>query len=349
MTHPRTDRLGAIAVAVALAASLSACRVTGWGDAPSRSAASTATAWIGGNQQPDGGYEVAGFAGFETPDAIMATAENAQQQNTWDAGQALAAVRAEVSTAGRTPLDWADDYADGTITAGQAAKLVVLVALPLGLSPMAFDPQGDGPRDLIATIDAGLQPSGSYGSFSATLYSAMAKKAAGGTVHATTVALIRAAQEGGGGWDYLGDATGAEADTDTTSAAILALVAAGIGESDPDVRAGLALLATTQQASGAWSSFGSDDPNSTAMAVLAVTGAGFDPTVSCWRDRVAPSLSGSPYNSPTAWLRNQQAPDGHIASPSDAWGLNTFATSQSVQALRRAWMPVNAWVPVTCP
>ena len=349
MHHPRRNRLGAAAAALALVTTLSACRVTGWGDGTSRPVAANATAWITGQQQPDGGFEVAGFAGFETPDAVMAIAEDSQQQLGWDPAQALAAVEATVSSSGNTPLDWADDYADGTLGAGQAAKLVVLVALPLGLTPTAFDPQGDGATDLLAAIDAGQQPGGSYGSFGTTLYAAMATKAAGGTVPAATVALVRGAQEAGGGWDFPGDAGGADADIDTTGAAVLALLAAGAPDTDPDLRAGLAYLATSQQASGAWSSFGSDDPNSTAMAVLAVTGAGYDPTVACWRDRVAPSLSGSPYASPTAWLRDEQASDGHIASPSDGWGVNTFATSQSVQALRRAWMPVNASPRVTCP
>lgn len=349
MHHPRRTRLAAATAALVLVTTLSACRVTGWGDAASHPAAATATAWVAAQQQPDGGFEVAGFPGFETPDAVVAIAENAQQQLTWDPSQALAAVEAVVSGAGNTPLDWADDFAEGSLSAGQAAKLVVTVALPLGLSPTAFDPQGDGPTDLVATIDAGLQPSGSYGAFGTTLYAAMAKKATGGTVPASTTALIRDAQETGGGWDFQGDAAGADADIDTTAAAVLALIAAGASETDPDLRAGLAFLATAQQPSGAWSSYGSEDPNSTAMAVLAVTGAGYDPNQPCWRDRVAPALAGSPYASPTAWLRSQQAPDGHIASPSDAWGVNTFATAQTIQALRRAWMPVNAVPRVTCP
>lgn len=349
MHHHRRTRIAAVGTAVVLAASLSACRVTGWGDAAARPVAASATAWIKTQQQADGGFEVAGFPGFETPDAVMAIAEDAQQQLEWNPTQARTAVEATKSTTGKSPLDWADDYADGAIGAGPAAKLVVLVALPLGLSPTAFDPQGDGAKDLLATIAAGRQPSGSYGSFGTTLYAAMAVRAAGGTVDPTTVAFIRDAQEAGGGWDFQGDASGADADVDTTSAAILALLAAGVADTDVDLRAGLAYLATTQAPSGAWTSFGSDDPNSTSMAVLAVTGAGYDPNLACWRDRVAPALAGSAYSSPTAWIRAQQQPDGHIASPSDGWGLNTFATAQSVQALRRAWMPVNAVPRVTCP
>ena len=43
-------------------------------------------------QQAGGGFEVSGFDGFETPDAILAIAEDAEQQVAWDTAQARAAV-----------------------------------------------------------------------------------------------------------------------------------------------------------------------------------------------------------------------------------------------------------------
>ena len=105
----------------------------------------------------------------------------------------------------------------------------------------------------------------------------------------------------------------------------------------------------TQVATGAWQSFGVDDPNSTATAVMAITAAGFDPRFSCWRDTVSPGLAGRAYASPVTWLKTQSAPDGHIVSPNDAFPpVNTFATSQAVQALRRGWLPVVALSPTTC-
>ena len=57
---------------------------------------------------------------------------------------------------------------------------------------------------------------------------------------------------------------------------------------------------------------------------------------------IAPAKAGDPYVSPTAWLVDQQAEDGHLTSPNDGWGLNTFATSQGIQALRRQWMPATS-------
>jgi hypothetical protein len=170
-----------------------------------------------------------------------------------------------------------------------------------------------------------------------------------GSVPANTVAYIRAAQQANGGWNYAGDPTGTELDIDTTGLAIEALVAARVAPTDGDLRSGLALLAAEQRSNGAWRAFGSDDPNSTSVATVAVTASGFDPTKPCWRDVVDPGLAGTPYVSPIVWVRSRQQPDGHIASPNDAFGVNTFASSQAIQALRRGWIPVKPLARQTCP
>ena len=281
---------------------------------------------------------MAGFAGFETPDAIMAIAENSQTSSTWNKAVALAAVEATV-TGGHDPLDVAEDLADApNLTSGAAAKILVEVAAPLGLPLGSFDPQGDGPRNLVAALDTDAQPNGSYGTFNATLFVTLAKPVAAQAVPAATVAYVKAAQKSDGSWDYAGDPSGTGTDVDTTSLAIEALVAAGAGNS-LEATKGLSYLAQHQSPSGAWASFGSDDPNSTSMAIMAITAAGFDPASSCWRNTVAPGLASNAYTSPIGWLNAQVAGDGHITSPNDGWGLNTYASSQSVQALRRSWMP----------
>lgn len=346
MRSKKITRLAAAGAATVLASGLAGCRWTGWEDTTSRATASDATEWLLDQQRSDGGFEVAGMVGFETPDALIAIAENAQISANWDEGLALAAVQGTTKD-GKSPLDYVDDLAEGPIGGGTAAKLTVLVALPLGLSPTAFDPQGDGAVDLIAIMDGAQQPSGSYGTFSDTLFAAIANKANGGSVPSSTLSHIRAAQKTDGSWDYLGDPSGTGYDIDTTALAIQALTSAGLGMSDADLSAALAYLASAQQTSGAWQSFGSDDPNSTSMAVMAISGVGFDPRTACWRDRSVPALTGQPYASPLAWLNTQAAVDGHIASPADSWGVNTFATSQSIQAMRRAWVPVNSALPQT--
>jgi len=339
LTHWRRAALGVVALSLVV----SACRYTGFGDPGARSTAASATTWLKTQQQADGSFEVAGFPGFETPDAILAIAEDAQAQAKWDATQARQAV-ATVKTGGRSALDAIDDFTEGTLSGGQAAKLIVLVAGPLGYDPYAFNPQGDATTtNLIAPILLAYRPDGSFGAFNATLYAALASKVVGSTTPTATVALVRAGQQPDGGWNFAGDqSTETPTDVDTTSLAIQALIAAGVQPSDPVVRKGLAYLANGQQASGAWQSFGADDPNSTASAIFALTAVGYDVNARCWRDQFAPGRAGSAYASPTAWLAAQQAPDGHIESPNDAFPpVTTFATTQSIEALRRGWLPVT--------
>jgi hypothetical protein len=345
----RHRRSRAVISAVCAILVLGAFRFTGFKDPQARAAAAAATTWLAGQQQIDGGFELAGFAGFETPDAALAIAENAQTTRKWRASTALAAVQA-VKSNGHSALHALDNLADAGIDAGQAAKLVVLDVKPLGLSARNFNPDGDRKTaNLKALIIAGAQPDGSYGAFNATLYAAIALRLLTRSVPANTVAYIRAAQQTNGGWNFAGDPTGTDLDIDTTGLAIQALAAAKVALNDSDLRSGLAFLAAQQESTGAWQAFGSDDPNSTSVATLAITSSGFDPTKPCWRDVVAPGLADDPYPSPIVWLRGQQQPDGHIASPNDSFGVNTFASSQAIEAFRRGWVPVKPLARQSCP
>ena len=341
-------RVGASCVALLTLsfAAFASLGVAGAADPASTTAATKAVAWLKTQQQADGGFEVAGFPGFETPDAILAIAESAQTGSTWSTAQALAAVQAvHASGTGKTPLDAIDAFAHGTLNQGQAAKLIVLVAAPLGLDPTAFHPGSGGTTavNLLTILDpagcAGNPPN--YGLFNATLYGALAKKQLCGAPNPAVLATIRAAQRSDGGWNFAGDQDPAtDSDIDTTSLAVQALIAGGASPSDPAVMKALQFLAAQHQADGAFQSFGSDDPNSTAVASLAITAAGFDATSSCWRDTAVPSAKGTAYGDPIAWLRTQQQSDGRIASPNDGFGINTFATSQTVEGLLRSWLPI---------
>jgi hypothetical protein len=323
-----------------LVLALAGFRFTGWNDPLARAAATKATAWLHTQQQADGGFEVAGFAGFETPDAILAIAEDAQRQSAWSTAQALLAVQA-TKVAGHSALQAIDAFSQSGLNAGQAAKLIVLVAKPLGMPAWRFDPAHNGAVSLRAIVKAGKLHDGSYGAFNATLYAVIALGLLGEPIGADTRAYIRAAQQPNGGWDYAASPTAGDADVDTTALAAQALVAARIPLANPELRNALAFLARAQQSSGAWQSFGSDDPNSTAVSLLAVTAAGYDPAKPCWRDRSVPALRNLPYRSPVSWLRAQQRSDGRITSPNDPFGVTTFATSQAVTALRRGWLPIN--------
>ena len=329
-------------------------------DPASQATADAAVTWLEAQQQADGGFELAAFPGFETRDAALAIAEDAQTGTTWNTSEALAALAAlhfGGTPAGATPLDALDDYAATITTAGAAAKTIVLSASPLGLDPAAFDAAGDGsPVDLVALLDAGCgTDTASFGpAFSDTLYGILAKKLVCGSAPAAALATVRAGQQANGGWNFNGDPTGTDLDVDTTALAVEALVAGGAaGASDANVGAALTFFATNQQSSGAWQSFGSDDPNSTSLAIFGITAAGFDVESSCWRDTVDPGSSGAAYASPTAWLRSQQlttppADAGRIASPNDGFGVNTFATSQTVEGLLQSWLPITRAAAQTC-
>lgn len=331
-----------------IALTLVGCKNTGFADAANPPVVTKATAWLATQQQADGSFEVSGFPGFETSDAVVALGEQGQTTGTWDKIKARNAVLA-VKKNGKSALDALDDFADGTLSAGQAAKLIVLVAKPLGLSVSAFDPQNDGARNLATVVNKGLTATGSYGAFNATLYAALAKQLTVSAIPPKTLDFIRAAQQANGGWNFSGDNTGTDLDVDTTALALQALVAAQVGPTDTNLVKGLQFLADQQTAAGPWQSFGSDDPNSTSTAIMAITAAGFDVTSPCWRDTARPAKHGTAYANPVAWLRTQQAADGHITSPNDSFPpVNTFATSQTVQALERRWSPVAWLAPRTC-
>ena len=310
-----------------------------------------AVGFLAASQQEDGGFELGGFAGFETADAVLAIGLGAAPGRL-DPAAGRARVEAVQTAGGRNGFDAVDDEvetAEGGVGAGRAAKLVVLVALPFGFDVRAFDPSGDGaPVDLVAAIEAGASAGGSYGAFSDTLYAVLALAALDRAVSPETEALIRGAQQPNGGWDFAGDATGDEVDVDVTSLAIEALVALGADATDPSVQGGLALLGHSMSGEAAWGDEQGVNPNSTALAILAVTAAGYDAGSRCWRDIHAPATSDERYEAPAAVLRSLQAADGHIVSPFDSFGVTTFATSQSVQALSLGWLPVERAEPAPC-
>ena len=306
--------------------------------------ADAAVAWLVSQQQADGGFEVAGYPGFETPDAILAIAEAAQTGAAWSTAEALAAVAA-LTACGPSPLDAIDDYAEGGLDAGSAAKLVVLVAEPLGLPSAAFDPAGDGGAvDLPAIVAAGAEPDGSYGTFTDTLYAALAARLVVGSVPAGTIAAIRGGQRADGSWDYTGDATstGTIDRIGSTSVAIIALIAGGATRSDPAVLGGLGFLAVQQQADGGWQEDGDGqtNPNATALAALAIRTAGYDPDGAAWRPATPAGAAtiAAVTGTPTQALLATQDPDGHLVGPYDSFGLNTFGTSQGVHGLLRSWL-----------
>jgi hypothetical protein len=294
--------------------------------------------WLVAQQEDDGGFELADFPGFETPDAILAVATAAQTGSSWSTAEAKAAVDA-VEVGGVTALDWADDVVDAGVSAGLEAKVALLVALPLGLDPAAFDPEGDGATDLTDALDT-ISP----GLFNSFLIARILEAQLGRNVHQDDVQSICEAQQATGGWSFDAVPDGVNgADPDTTGFATMALAAAGVGSDDQVVDRAEGFFEANQDPTGVppdvpaggFFSFGSLDANATTLAVLGYSAAGLDPVA-------LPS-------DPTPFLLSRQVTDpgpdlGRIVSPNDGFGITTFATSQTIQALQllgggASWLP----------
>ena len=114
----------------------------------------------------------------------------------------------------------------------------------------------------------------SSATFNGLLYLVIAQQLLCGGAPAANITTIRDAQQANGGWGFAGDNTAADIDNDTTAVALEALIGSGATTTDPAVQSALAFFAANFQADGAWQSFGADDPNSTAMAILGLTAAG---------------------------------------------------------------------------
>jgi hypothetical protein len=337
-----------VAAAVALTAvATSAFSPAGAVTPPVAAAADRAADWLESQQQPDGGFELAGFPGFETSDAVLAIAMAAQTGAAWSTSEALAAIEALAygGPGGPTPIDALDAWVTGGINAGEAAKLMLLVIEPLGLDPGDFGPSHTDVFSILypsGTCAGGPDLSGTY--FYEKLSLGLATKLLCGAVDPAVVSLVRAAQRPDGAWNNLGDptlTTDLGDEVDVTSIATQVLIASGAAWDDPAVLRALGYLATMQDPTGAFRSYGEADPNATAMAMLVITAAGFDPTVSCWRDTAVPARAGTPYGDPEAWSLGRQQPDGRVVSPNDGYGVNSFPTSQSVEGWLRTWVPIT--------
>ncbi len=345
MTRLRRVLAGSSALALVSLAAWSAVPADA-ADPASESAAAQAVTYLKSQQQPDGGFELSGFAGFETTDAVLALAEQAQAGAGWNEDVARDAIEdLHAGGSGPTPLDYLENLVATATDPAVAAKNAIFVSLPLGIDPTEF-----GSVNLVDAM-GGCTGTDTLG-FNGFLYLVIAQQQLCGSAPAASITKIRDAQQANGGWNFAGDNTGTDIDADTTSAAVMALVANGAGADDPAVNRALVLFSDNQQANGSWQAFGADDPNATAMAIFAVTAAGFDVTSRCWRDTVSPAKAGTAYADPDAWLRSQQltsgADAGRFQSPNDSFGVNTFATSQSVEALLRSWWPVARAPEQTC-
>ncbi len=316
-----------------------------------------AVAWLETQQQPDGGFDVSQFPGFETPDAILALAAAGQttddEWNEVEARQAVESVQTDPTDgAPKDALDAVDDWVDAVQSdptaligtkAQQAAKVIVLVAHPLDLDETDFDPSNDteAPVDLVAVLTAGATTGVEPGLTSTgRAYAVWARAALGQVIPPTLLASLAASQQANGGFNFSGDPGGTGFDPDITAVVISALSTAGrTPQDDETLRRAIVGLGLQQRWNGEWAGeFDDGNPNSTAVTVqAAVAVCPASPDTPTWRDAADERLSGLPYPSPVeALLDRQDQATGRFTSPSDGFGVNTFGTTQAIQGLAAA-------------
>lgn len=305
-------------------------------------AAAAAVSYLAASQLPSGGWDTSDpgdFAcGFSTADVALAIAETGQTGTAWSAAEADAAIDA-VANSSHSAWDYLDDQAEGLCggppSVGKSAQLIVLAAAA-GQDPAAFDPSDDGtPVDLVAILDAGIGD-GSYGSIYTTPLAAFANVALGRTVPVETVGWLLAQQSSNGGFE-----TGLGTDVDSTSLVVAALIAGGVDPQGDVITDALGFLAGLRKADGGFTSFNADDPsnpNSTAVAIIGITAAGWDAEETCWS-----GADPATYVSPDQYLRSTQTVDGSWPGFSPA-----FASAQAVQGLLRSVLPPVVAPAQTC-
>ena len=318
---------------------------------PATTSAQAAASWLAGQIQPAGYIASStnpGAANLDaTANAVVALADagvghaKAVAALTYLEGQ----VNAYVSTGG----------SDGP---GQLA-LLILDAESLGVDPTAF-----GGTDLVARLEATLQPSGLFGAQDATYDGAYrqglalaALAAAGVTTGATVTSAeswLTAQQCPDGGWTSLvttaNPCTGKPAqyagpDTNSTALAVEGLEAQG-ALAPAAASAAVHFLKKAQDADGGWGyepntsrTPGSTDPDSTALVLQGLLALGVPPQSAAFTRAGADGVSSLESDQVTTGSGS-----GGIAFPGIA-GPNLLATYQAVPALAGVTLAGNLHAP----
>ncbi len=227
---------------------------------PESAAALHATNYIRSLQNTDGGF----------PDGFSAGSSSSATLEAIFGFSAYGIDARTVENGGNGPDDYLASQAAPLIaSAGGAAKLVA------GLAAMDIDPASFGGVDVLASMDSNYDAAtGKYGDdvFAQSLFM-LAKAALGQSVPAASVDHLQSLQRADGGWEYC---CGWGTDTNTTSLAVRALIAAGVPAGDPDIAEAIASFHNSQQADGGfpYAASGSSDPNSTAYVIQAIVAVG---------------------------------------------------------------------------
>ncbi len=295
-------------------------------DAPPRTSdevVADATRWLSDQQQRDGGFDQA-LPGVETPDAILALAESAQTEAEWSTRAAIERVDGQ-TTRGRSPLDAVSRA--GTDAPGTLARVILRVALPLGLDPGDEGEMGN----LVARAQRALGHDDV--GFLDRVELGRALLAAGDTLPEGMADEVLDAQQVNGGWNEDGDDDGEEVDLRTTAAVVDLLVRAGVDPAGQSLESALELVGDTEAEDG-WSADGTEgaaDAEATAGAIGVVRALGFDPAGTCWQSHLGVEQGDT---SAVQRLIALQEHDGSFDAEHPV-----LTTSEAVHALSGRWLP----------
>ncbi|MCG2769971.1 MAG: prenyltransferase/squalene oxidase repeat-containing protein [Chloroflexota bacterium] len=281
-------------------------------------AVEAALAWLKTQQQVDGSFQAAfGSTTGATIDALFAIVASGGNPRAWSVAEGPSiidylAAQATVYTA------------DSTAT---AAKLA-LAAISADENPSAFGGL-DLPAIVAASYDAGT---GRYGlGLADQMWAMLAEAALRQEVPQAAADWLAAQQQADGGFDAAGWGT----DTDTTSLAIEALVAARQPITCTVVISGLNYLKSQQSPTGGFPStnvWGPDsNANSTAYSMQGLLAAGENPLGARW------TVNGA---TPLDDLLSFQSPSGAFEWQS-GFGEDIVATAQSITALTGRPLPLQ--------
>lgn len=267
--------------------------------------------WLKTQQNSDGGFGSGfgpGSAIGPTADAVIAIASAGQDASTWTNG-------------GASPIDYLRAQAGNVSAPGEIAKMI-LAAKASGQNPRVF-----GGNDLVAKLNSSYDAASGMYSFSIydQALAILALSNAGESVPDAAVDALLNSQTIEGGWAFTGETTAGAADSNTTSLAVQALVAAG--RKDATGRA-LDYFRRVQNPDAGWtyqvpSGFGTEtDANSTALGVQSILATGG--ALSDW-------LAGG--SDPLGALLSLQNDDGSFSFQASFPGPNALSTLQAIPAL----------------
>jgi energy-coupling factor transport system substrate-specific component len=279
--------------------------------APAHASSVTKAAdWLEAQQRPSGGF------------AADSGREAGAEMTSW-AMLALAAVGRnplDVTSAGKSPVDFLRSHVDEVKDAGDVARTI------LALEAAGVDPRSFAGEDLVERLLSERRQSGSYQGWPATsAYAVLALRAAGADGStAGTVAWLRKVQGEDGGW---GNEPG-QASTAEITGAVLQVLTPGSKASD----SALDYLRKAKRPNGGFAPGNNLAANaqSTAWTSEGLLAAGKDP-----------GSFGSGDSSFT-YLRNLQADDGHFLKAPGQDVDPVWVTSNAIIPLAGQFLPISA-------